>query len=287
MLRLLQLKGLSTLLKRLVTANGQTCQEVQCLQAEGGRIVACANSPSEVALLSKVLGKIGAAGDTWRVDLKPAALAMYQWSMKPSGIAPVKTPTGGSIWTDEDYGDALEALADLKEWRADFAALRASNMMKVGGTASAGTKLRELVEQGYGHFALSTLEGSTFPITGRKEALEVGGDGEFALVQSAGPNIHAEQSLLLALASHLSLGGKAHTVNVAGHKLPCDRCLKVLKAFSGAYGTVYQASINYDNNNAQSAKTNSPTEVITLPDTGSKPELFVKFHTHFTGIRLI
>lgn len=76
MLRLLQLRGLSTLLKRLVTANGQTCQEVQCLQAEGGRILACANSPVEVGLLSKVLGKIGVGGDTWLADLKPAALAM-------------------------------------------------------------------------------------------------------------------------------------------------------------------------------------------------------------------
>ena len=103
-------------------------------------------------------------------------------------------------------------------------------MVKVGGTASAGTTLRALVEQGYGHFALGKLEGSSFPVTGRKEALEVGGDGALALVQSAASNIHAEQSLLLALANHLSLGGKARAVNVAGHKRPCDRCLKVLKA---------------------------------------------------------
>lgn len=204
--------------------------------------------------------------------------------MKPSGIQPVKAPKGGSIWTDEDHTYALEALADLKAWRADFAALKASDMVTVGGTASKGTTLRETVEQGYGHFDVGKLEGPTFPITGRKEALEVGGDGELALVQSAAANIHAEQSLLLVLANHLSLGGKARSVNVAGHKVPCDRCLKVLKAFGGAYGTAYHASVNYE---AESGKNNSPTQVITLPAPEPKFDLYCKFHAHFTGIKLI
>lgn len=152
MLTIDQLKGLSTLLMRLNVCNGHTCQEVQALQADGGRILVSANDSNEVSALSEVLGKIGVGTDDWKSTLKPAFFAQYQTAKKSSGVPPV-VQTRKSLWTDHDYLPGLEALATLGEWADDIAKLNDSKLID-RSKRNKEDVLKAVIRTGYGHFNL-------------------------------------------------------------------------------------------------------------------------------------
>lgn len=287
MLTILQLKGLSILLKRLMVGNGQKCEEVQALQAKGHRVMVSANNATEVEGLSKILGTLGVTASNWREKLKPAFLAMMQVALHDSTVPLAKVLGGPQVWDpNADHTPALIALADLPEWRVDAEFLRGSALVSKDAVKrkdlspadqlTYDNMLKTLV-QGFGHYRLPDISSGKFPMSPNTPRLEVGGDGDLVLVKSAANDIHAEQSLLLAYLNHLAMGGHPADVYVAGGKLPCDKCAKMIDALEYAFRYAHNKYLVYDSNSAQSFKSNSPTKYLTVPTDPKTHPKYKKF----------
>lgn len=293
MLTILQLKGLSILLKRLMVCNKQKCEEVQAMQASGHRVLVSANNASEVEALSKVLGTIGVTASNWRDKLKPAFLAMLQVAKHDSGVPLAKVIQGPQVWdADADHLPALMDLANLPEWQAGATYLLNSAMVtktakkpkpKNDPAMPAYEAMHDTLVQGFDLYRLGDIAKGKFPMSANTPKLELGGDGDLVLVQSAANDIHAEQSLLLALVNHLSLGGQSANVNIAGGKLPCDKCVKMLNALDAAFFASFLQHISFDTNTTQSNKHNSPTNYITMPNNSGTHATYTTFLSHYTA----
>lgn len=79
--------------------------------------------------------------------------------------------------------------------------------------------------------------------------------------------VHAEQLLLLTVAHKLHAGTDPMNFSIGGHKIPCSKCLKVLKAFRSAYNDVYGRTVSYhEKAEGQSTKNTSGNARIVALD---------------------
>jgi hypothetical protein len=290
MLTILQLKGLSILLKRLMVGNGLTCEEVQAMQPQGHRVMVSANNSTEVNGLSGILGTLGVTASNWREKLKPAFLAMMQVALHDSTVPLAKVLGGQQVWEPTtDYAPALNALADLPEWRTDAQFLRGSGLVSKDAVKykdlSPPNKLAhdamlETLLQGFDHYRLPEKATSKFPVSPNTPKLELGGDGDLVLVKPAANNIHAEQSLLLAYLNHLAMGGLPADVYIAGCKLPCDKCVKMIHELDAAFHYAHKTDLVYDSKSKRKHKNNSPTKYIAAPE---NPRTHVQY-TRFLNV---
>lgn len=266
MLKVTQLKAISTILKRIVVKNGETCQEVQCMQVSGGRIVACANTDSEVSALATTLGKHGISAK-WEETLLPAFLAVYHSKFSSRGSA--VSGKMGDLWEDSYHLPSLEALAEYKPWATDVARLKGSNSFNRDQTSTHDDAVKKKLEDGYEAFNSAKGSGGALATISATDKLEIGIGSDLVICKSASSSTepyHAEQTLLLKLCSHLHSGGRPLSVNIAGVKRPCSRCKKVMQRFSSAYASSFGQYVHYDTNQEQSERSDSPTFQLTPPD---------------------
>lgn len=290
------LKGLSSMLFVIGSKlNGDaTIQEVQCLWADGYKVLTSANDTNETSRLGQGLGKVGLALDGGLDTLKPCYLALRN-AEDSSGWFAGHRSKGSKLWPKSPslYTPGLHALGTWAGWDAELAKYLADRKLAKNKRPkdfdNDETALEGEVKKGYGLMGIAGM-GVTAPTAVKWSAfapdglLETSTTRQLKIIQATVPAsqslfLHAEQNLLLAFAEHLRAQGTAVDLHVAGQKPPCAGCKPVINAFTTAYKAVYAKTLTSDANTDQSAtsKKNTGRLVLPEPESGGTESNYAKF----------